>query len=105
LLLGAASHAPVGPCYVSAGWDDENQAELVTLVVTRRLPDERLVAGMALVDRTCLGVKDAYFYGPMEGDELAEFIEEIGTPHGGMEECPPSAPSRSPTKPSTTPRS
>jgi hypothetical protein len=89
LILGAASHAPFGPCYVSAHWDDPDEPELVTLVVTRRLPDERLVAGMALVDRTCLGIKDGYFDGPMSDEELADFIEEIGTPHGGMEEHEP----------------
>src|SRR4051812_9891346 len=89
LLLGAAARAPFGPCYVSAGWDDENEPELVTLVVTRRLPDERLVAGIALVDRTCLGIKDGYFDGPMMDDELDEFIERVGAVHDGMDECEP----------------
>jgi len=86
LVLGAASHAPFGTCYVSAGWDDDSQPELVTVVVTRKLPDERLVAGIALVDRTCLGVKDAYFDGPMDADELLDYIDHVGEVHGGMEE-------------------
>jgi hypothetical protein len=86
LVLGAASHAPFGTCYVSAGWDDDSHPELVTVVVTRRLPDERLVAGIALVDRTCLGIKDAYFDGPMDEDELLDYMDEVGEVHGGMEE-------------------
>jgi hypothetical protein len=85
LLLGAAAHAPIGTCYVSAGWNDEEHPELVTLVVTRRLPDERLVAGIALVDRTCLGIKDGYFEGPILDEELEEFLEHAGEVHGGME--------------------
>jgi hypothetical protein len=89
LLLGAAARAPWGPCYVSAHWDDDSEPELVTLVVTRRLPDERLVAGVALADRTCLGIKDAYFDGPMEEDELDELLEKWGEVHDGMEEHEP----------------
>jgi hypothetical protein len=42
---------------------------------------------VALVDRTCLGIKDAYFDGPLEDDELDEFLERIGEVHGGMDEC------------------
>src|SRR5438045_388079 len=87
LVLGAAARAPFGPCYVSADWDDENEPTLVSLVATRRLPDERLVAGVALVDRTCLGIKDGYFDGPLTEDELDEFLERMGEVHGGMDEC------------------
>jgi len=86
LVLGAASHSPFGPCYVSAGWDDDSEPQLVSLVVTRKLPDERLVAGVALLDRTCLGVKDAYFEAPMADDELDDFLEHLGEVHGGMED-------------------
>jgi hypothetical protein len=87
LLLGAASHAPFGPCYLSAGWDDDSEPQLVTAVVTRRLPDERLVAGIALVDRTCLGIKDGYFDGPYTTEELDDYLDHVGSVHGGMEEC------------------
>jgi hypothetical protein len=74
---------------VSVGWDDEEAAQLVTVVVTRRLPDERLVPGIALVDRTCLGVKDGYFMDPMSDVELDDFLDELGEPHGGMVSCEP----------------
>ena len=87
LLLAAGARAPFGPCYVSADWEDPEQAALVTLVVTRRLPDERLVVGIALIDRTCLGIKDGYFQGPWTEDELEEYLEQIGMPHGGMKAC------------------
>src|SRR5687768_5451266 len=72
LLAGAAARAPFGPCYVSAGWNAEEEPHLVTVVVTHRLPDQRLVAAMAMVDRTCLGVKDANLDGPMDEEELDE---------------------------------
>src|SRR5262245_31246742 len=82
LLLGAASHAPFAGCYLSAGWDNDEEPELVTAVVTRRLPDQYLVAGIALVDRTCLGIKDGYFDGPMTDGELEEFLARVGEAHG-----------------------
>src|SRR5688572_220270 len=87
LIAGAAARAPFGPCYVSAGWDDENEPHLVTVVVTHRLPDSRLVAATALVDRTCLGIKDANLDGPMDEDELDELLDIFSEAHGAMEEC------------------
>jgi hypothetical protein len=89
LVAAAAARAPFGTCYVSAGWDDDSEPQLVTLVVSHRLPDERLVAGIALVDRTCLGVKDGYMEGPLSADEMDEFLDAVGEAHGGMEECEP----------------
>jgi hypothetical protein len=89
LIAGAAARAPFAQCYISAGWDDDSEPQLVTVVVTHRLPDERLVAAIALVDRTCLGVKDGYMEGPMAAEELEEFLDFAGTAHGGMEECEP----------------
>ena len=89
LIAGAAARSPFGPCYVSIGWDDDNEPQLVTLMVTRRLPDERLVAGIALVDRTCLGVKDGYMEGPLGEDELDELVDVVFQAHGGAEECDP----------------
>src|SRR5947209_8662525 len=82
-LLSAAARAPFGPCAVSAGWDDETDVALVTVVVTRRLPDGDLVPAVALVDRTCLGVKDAFTTDKLDETELEEFLDEIGAPHGG----------------------
>jgi hypothetical protein len=89
LLLAAAARSPFGPCTLSAGWDSDDEPELVSVVVTRKLPDERLVAGIALVDRTCLGIKNAYFMEPMTEEELDEVLEDIGAPHGGMVACEP----------------
>ncbi len=90
-LLGAASRSPFGPCYISVGWnlDDEELPELVTVVVTRRLPDGDLVPGTALVDRTCLGIKSAFAGDKVTDDELPELLERFGAPHGGMEPCEP----------------
>jgi hypothetical protein len=89
LLLGAAARSPMDSCYLSAGWDNDEEPELVTAVVTRKLPDQRLVAGIALVDRTCLGIKDGYFDGPMTEEELEEYLDRVGEAHGGVDACSP----------------
>ena len=89
-LLRAAARSPFGPCYISAGWKvEEGMPELVSVVVTRRLPDGDLVYGTALVDRTCLGIKNAFAGEKVTDNELQDFLEDIGAGHGGMESCEP----------------
>jgi hypothetical protein len=87
LLARAGARAPFGPCFISAGWDDSTAPHLVTLVITRVLDGTDLLPHVLLLDRTCLGVKSAMLLAPMSDDELAELVEQIGLPHGGMEDC------------------
>lgn len=87
LLARAGARAEFGPCFVSLGWDDAVEPRLVTLVVTRRLGVDELLPHTLLLDRTCLGVKNAMLSAPMTENELDEFIDKVGTRHGGMEEC------------------
>jgi hypothetical protein len=87
LWVRAGSRAPLGPCFVSWGWDDASTPQLVSLVVTRALASGDWLPHVLLLDRTCLGVKNAMVLSPMTKDELDELVERVGTPHGGMEEC------------------
>lgn len=87
LWLRAGAQAPFGPCFISSGWDDPGTPELVSLVVTRALERGDLLAHVLLLDRTCLGVKNAMLLPPMADDELTELVEQVGLPHGGMEDC------------------
>lgn len=93
-VQGAIRHAvsyPFGPTFVSAGWNvTEGQSELslVTVVVTRVLPDKRLVPGVALVDRTCLGIKNGFAQPPMTVSEFARLVDKIGLSYPApMEPC------------------
>jgi len=90
LLLNAAARGPFGPCAISNGWDaEDDEPALVTVMVSRRLPDGDLVPGVALVDRTCLGVKEGFPADKLEEDEVDDFLEQLGAPHGGMSPCEP----------------
>ncbi|HXK19674.1 MAG TPA: hypothetical protein VNG33_17810 [Polyangiaceae bacterium] len=89
LAARAGARAPFGPCFVSAGWDNLQVASLVTLVVTRALDSGHLLPHIVLVDRTCLGIKNAMTEPPTPEDELEELVETVGTAHGGMEDCEP----------------
>ena len=90
LLLRAAARSPFGPCYISVGWTlEEESPELVSIVVTRRLPDGDLVPAMALVDRTCLGIKSGFTRRKVTDDGLRDLIADVGAPHGGMAPCEP----------------
>lgn len=93
-LQGAIRHAvsyPFGPTYVSAGWnvtEGERELPLVTVVVTRVLPDKRIVPGVALVDRTCLGIKNGFAQLPMTVAEFARLVDGIGLSYfAPMETC------------------
>lgn len=87
LWVRAGARAPFGPCFISSGWDDSTTPQLVSLVVTRILDGGDLLPHVLLLDRTCLGVKNAMVIAPMDHDDLTEFVDRVGTPHGGMEEC------------------
>jgi hypothetical protein len=88
-LARSAGSAAFGPCYVSEGWDDLTSPALVTVVVTRQLSTRHLVPAIALVDRTCLGVKNAFPREPMLEGEFEDLLDDIGTAHGGMVRCDP----------------
>lgn len=87
LWVKAGARAPFGPCFISARWDDAVTPGLVSLVVTRVLEGGDLLPHILLIDRTCMGVKNAMLLAPMTDDELAEIVERVGVPHGGMEAC------------------
>ncbi|MBN1771640.1 MAG: hypothetical protein JXB32_10280 [Deltaproteobacteria bacterium] len=89
-LISQAASCPVGQCYVSGDWDDTSSpmAPLVTVVVPRRLPTGHVLAGVAMVDRTCLGIKNAFFTRPLSPGEYERLIlEKMGGPHDGMVPC------------------
>jgi hypothetical protein len=89
-----ARHAhllPFGPAFLSAGWRDETPdvPPPVVVVVTRKGPGQWLVPALALVDRTCLGVKSALEPGRMRGAELLALLESVPLlGEVGFEPCP-----------------
>ena len=81
-LVRLASTQPFGPAWVCASYDDDvdpgDPPTLVSVIVTRRLPGGRWLAASALVDRTCLGIKDAYVMEPAVEAEVARRVAQIG---------------------------
>lgn len=81
--------SPFGPAFMSATWeeDDDRDPPLVSVVLTRALPGGTYLALCCLVDRTCLGVKDAFIRPPMTAAELDDLLDRYdeGLP-GGIEE-------------------
>lgn len=87
-LARTAARAEFGPCFVSVGWDAPDEPRLVSVPVTRRLQSWQLLAGVALVDRTCLGVKDFIGREPMLSNDLAGAVERIGMVTAGWASVP-----------------
>lgn len=79
-LVREAVAYPQGPAFISGDWADEDAAmpPLVTVIVTRVVPGGLVVPSIVLVDRTCLGVKNAFVARPMARSELAGFVAKIG---------------------------
>ena len=88
-LMRLAARSPFGPCAVSEGWDDLEAPQLVSVLITRKLPDGSLIPSVVLVDRTCLGVKDSFTLQGMTELEFDELRTKVGAPHGGMVDCEP----------------
>src|SRR3954470_14493666 len=86
LSSAKAATKPFGPCWLSRSWrDDELPPELVSVVITRDL-GSLYVTHVMLVDRTCLGVKNAFTIGPLTRGELIEAVDRVGQHHAdGME--------------------
>jgi hypothetical protein len=79
-IMRLASSAPFGPAFMSASWRSV-AFELVSVVVTRTLPDGTMVVGVALVDRTCLGVKNAFARHLQSRLELDDLLNAVGASH------------------------
>ncbi len=90
-LLRLAQAAPFGPAWVSTAIDkpDADQTiPLVTAVVTRRLRG-LLLAEIVLVDRTCLGVKNAMLLPLMGEADLLERLDSLGGGGTEFRSCEP----------------
>ena len=88
--LAAAS--PFGPAFMSAGWrsDDEKDPALVSLILSRALADGTFMVEMCLVDRTCLGIKNAYVTGPLSRSGLEDMVNRLQEAHvEGVDEVSP----------------
>jgi|SRR6185437_2803122 len=90
-LVREAMMFPQGPAFLSAGWDsaDEQAPQLVTAVVTRVAPiGGILIPSVALVDRTCLGIKNGFLAAPAKRADLDAWLDRVAAVHGGIEEVP-----------------
>lgn len=89
-LLRLAASAPFGPCWVSAALDEaEVPPALIPVLVTRRVRGQ-LLGSLALVDRTCLGVKNANLLALQSEQELLEFVNRVSLRLGELRDCEPS---------------
>ncbi|CAN5536559.1 hypothetical protein BH09MYX1_BH09MYX1_47330 [soil metagenome] len=77
MLLARAAHGTVGEAWASVEWREKAPA-LITVVISRKLQDGSLIAGVALVDRTSVGVKNGQLRGPLRGKEVDALMAQLG---------------------------
>jgi hypothetical protein len=83
-ILRHAATLPTGPSFITADWQvTAHPPRLVTIVVTRRSPAEIVIPTVVLVDRTCLGVKNAFVAKPLPERDISVFVGRVGAAHDG----------------------
>ncbi|HEY3664383.1 MAG TPA: hypothetical protein VGL19_00225 [Polyangiaceae bacterium] len=91
-LLRLAQSAPFGPAWVSASLDEpeieQSPPPLVTVVVTRRVRG-LLVAEIVIVDRTCLGIKNAMVLPLITEADLLERLDSLADGGTEFRDCEP----------------
>jgi hypothetical protein len=88
-LLRLAADAPFGPIWVSEQIDEADLPALVTVIVTRRIATGLLLGEIMLVDRTCLGVKNAFVMPPATEHALVAQVREMELRIGALKPCEP----------------
>jgi hypothetical protein len=88
-IVREAAALPPGPTFISADYAVlEEPPRLVTILFTRTSPVRIVVPTIVLVDRTCLGVKNAFIAKPLREREVSLLVQELGRAHdGGMTSC------------------
>jgi hypothetical protein len=87
-MLRQAAMLPPGPTYISADFRETDPPRLVSVLATRRAPGGVLLPGIALVDRTCFGVKNGFVAEPIGVLDLSDLVAQMGQAHeGGMVPC------------------
>ncbi|MCP4604138.1 MAG: hypothetical protein GY847_27060 [Proteobacteria bacterium] len=77
---GEVAKLPYGPCFLSEQWrETHDRPGLVSVLLTRVLPDGRYLAGVAIVDRTCLGIKNAFKTKPLSATGLDQYSERMSS--------------------------
>lgn len=87
-LIRAAVAWPIVGVHLGGAWRDASTPSLVGALVTRKMPNGQLFVASALVDRTCLGVKDAYVMRPLSRAEHAQLLEQTAEVYEVLEEVP-----------------
>jgi hypothetical protein len=82
-IVRLAADAPFGPAFMSAAWKDadETNPALLSVIVSKALSDGTFVASMCLVDRTCLGIKNAYTTSPISRAALEDMATRLREAH------------------------
>ena len=70
-----ALEMPIQECIINGDWEDEKN--LSQIVVIRRRPDGNVMMAMFLVDRLCLGVKNAMYRLNMSYPQYLEFKDGL----------------------------
>lgn len=78
-----AASSPFGPAFMSTGWRDGNEANpaLISVLLSRAMDDGTFVGAMLLVDRTCLGIKNAYTTPPLSRVQLEDMAARLHDAH------------------------
>ena len=88
-MMLRAREAPFGPAWVSEAIDDgADPPQLVSAIITRSVRS-MLLPEVLLIDRTCLGIKNAFMLRPMGDTELHDVVATMNDRGDPLRRCEP----------------
>ena len=88
-LIKLAAQSTFGPFWVSSNlFDERPHPALITVLITRAVGAD-LLGQIVLVDRTCLGVKNAFVMRPMSPSEVEVQVKSISQRGDPLQRCEP----------------
>ncbi|NJK87916.1 MAG: hypothetical protein HC906_20090 [Bacteroidales bacterium] len=84
-ITGKGRLLPIHECFISEDW---GKSGLATVVISRKMPSEKIIMGLYLVDVLCLGLKDTSYKFAMSAIEFSEFLNNLNQ-NQAMVKCEP----------------
>jgi hypothetical protein len=73
-ILSKSGSLPFHECFINANWKNEGMA---TVVISKKMPSEKLIVGSYLLDVYCLGLKDTTFKFALDDVDYTEFLTKL----------------------------
>jgi hypothetical protein len=75
-ILTRARELPFHECFINMNWKTEGMA---SIVISKKMPSGKYIAGLYMIDMFCLGLKNTYFQFALDSVEYDEFLQKMNS--------------------------